>query len=177
MADLTIAPKPATVKVTAAASSKVLISGAYLIIDPKNEGIVLSTDAKFYTTVKSLGAQLTQSTIKVLSPQFKLDLSYTIVKSPGKAPKLALSGNGFLDKCIAYLALVKMSEGENVSICPQSRSCSMATTRFTPREDALVVFSLIDWGSSPDSLCQKTRLKRLVWAPRLRFVCHFWRLR
>ena len=38
--------------ITASASSKVLISGAYLIIDPMNEGIVLSTDAKFYTTVE-----------------------------------------------------------------------------------------------------------------------------
>ena len=41
-----------TYSITASASSKVLISGAYLIIDPQNEGIVLSTDAKFYTTVE-----------------------------------------------------------------------------------------------------------------------------
>lgn len=67
--------------VTAAAGSKVLISGAYLIINPSNEGIVLSTDAKFYTTVKELPADLsnpTQSVIRVKSPQFKLDLEYKI---------------------------------------------------------------------------------------------------
>ena len=32
-------------EVKASACSKVLITGAYLIIDPANEGIVLSTDA------------------------------------------------------------------------------------------------------------------------------------
>ena len=41
-------------EVVATAGSKVLITGAYLIIDPANEGIVLSTDAKFYTTVKEI---------------------------------------------------------------------------------------------------------------------------
>ena len=39
-------------EIKAVASSKVLITGAYLIIDPKNEGIVLSTDAKFHSTVR-----------------------------------------------------------------------------------------------------------------------------
>lgn len=41
-------------EVMASAGSKVLITGAYLIIDPANEGIVLSTDAKFYTSVKEI---------------------------------------------------------------------------------------------------------------------------
>ena len=40
-------------EVRASASSKVLISGAYLIIDPRNEGVVLSTDAKFTTIVRT----------------------------------------------------------------------------------------------------------------------------
>ena len=39
-------------EIKAVASSKVLITGAYLIIDPRNEGIVLSTDAKFHSTVR-----------------------------------------------------------------------------------------------------------------------------
>ena len=39
-------------EVEAYASSKVLLSGAYLIIDPQNEGIVLSTDAKFKVSIK-----------------------------------------------------------------------------------------------------------------------------
>ena len=69
-----------TLEVCAAASSKVLITGAYLIIDPKNEGIVLSTDAKFYTTVKQKKSKKNVSTIMVNSPQFKMSLEYKIVK-------------------------------------------------------------------------------------------------
>jgi len=42
---------PDFASVTSSAASKVLISGAYLIIDPSNEGIVLATDAKFHTTI------------------------------------------------------------------------------------------------------------------------------
>ena len=62
-------------EIKASASSKVLISGAYLIIDPKNEGVVLSTDARFYTTIRSHCAQV----IRVLSPQFGLELKYEVV--------------------------------------------------------------------------------------------------
>ena len=40
-------------EIKASASSKVLISGAYLIIDPKNEGVVLSTDARFFSTIRN----------------------------------------------------------------------------------------------------------------------------
>ena len=61
-------------EVQALASSKVLITGAYLIIDPKNEGMVLSTDARFMTRVKPMSeSQLsilntTESQIRVFSP-------------------------------------------------------------------------------------------------------------
>ena len=44
--------EPASVKFTVSAPSKVLLSGAYLIIAPENEGIVLSTTARFRTTVE-----------------------------------------------------------------------------------------------------------------------------
>ena len=64
----------------ASASSKVLISGAYLIIDPKNEGVVLSTDARFESIVKSSRTALDEAIIKVLSPQFALSLKYKIVR-------------------------------------------------------------------------------------------------
>lgn len=46
--------KTKTKVITAFASSKVLITGAYLIIDPRNEGLVLSTDARFKTTIKEI---------------------------------------------------------------------------------------------------------------------------
>ena len=67
-------------EVKASASSKVLISGAYLIIDPKNEGVVLSTDARFESIVKSSKTALDESIIKVKSPQFALSLIYKIVR-------------------------------------------------------------------------------------------------
>jgi phosphomevalonate kinase len=37
--------------VVASACSKVLMSGAYLVIEPKHKGVVLATDARFYTRV------------------------------------------------------------------------------------------------------------------------------
>ena len=38
-------------KVVASACSKVLISGAYLIIEPENEGMVFATSARMYCTI------------------------------------------------------------------------------------------------------------------------------
>lgn len=38
--------------VSASASSKVLITGAYLILEPKYEGIVLALDAMFTTAIQ-----------------------------------------------------------------------------------------------------------------------------
>lgn len=38
-------------KVIASSCSKVLISGAYLIIDPENKGIVCATSARMYCTI------------------------------------------------------------------------------------------------------------------------------
>ena len=57
-------------EIKAVASSKVLITGAYLIIDPKNEGIVLSTDAKFHSTVRRNNelSVINGTAIKVHSP-------------------------------------------------------------------------------------------------------------
>jgi phosphomevalonate kinase len=43
--------------VKASACSKVLITGAYLIIDPKYSGLVLATDARFHTTSKLVKSQ------------------------------------------------------------------------------------------------------------------------
>ena len=49
------------------APSKVLITGAYLIIEPENEGIVLATTARFRTTVRNVKGDQ-QTIIKVSSP-------------------------------------------------------------------------------------------------------------
>ena len=71
-------------EIKASASSKVLISGAYLIIDPKNEGVVLSTDARFFSTIRNHCANPDLKVIRVLSPQFGLELEYKVVYSRAK---------------------------------------------------------------------------------------------
>ena len=71
-------------EIKASASSKVLISGAYLIIDPKNEGVVLSTDARFFSTIRNHRANPDLKVIRVLSPQFGLELEYKVVYSRAK---------------------------------------------------------------------------------------------
>ena len=53
--------------VIASACSKVLVTGAYLILDPKYSGAVLATDAKFYCSVKKVTAKGSEGIIKVIS--------------------------------------------------------------------------------------------------------------
>ena len=89
--------------VRARASSKVLITGAYLIIDPSNEGLVLSADARFCTTVKPLMLKI--KTIRVVSPQFALRLDYRIKSQKDGSIRLIFpeNSNTFIDKCVFYL--------------------------------------------------------------------------
>ena len=88
--------------VSASASSKVLISGAYLIIDPKNEGIVLSTDAKFQCDITATSINW----IRVKSPQFRLDLCYEQDSyRPGQNFTFKPQGNEFIDKMMFFLTL------------------------------------------------------------------------
>ena len=88
--------------VTASASSKVLISGAYLIVDPKNEGIVLSTDAKFQCDITATSINW----IRVKSPQFGLELCYKQdIYKPGQNFTFRPQGNAFIDKMMFFLTL------------------------------------------------------------------------
>lgn len=68
--------------VSASACSKVLITGAYLIIDPKYSGLVLATDARFHCT-SSLSELISSDEclfkIKVQSSQFRLSLDFDIL--------------------------------------------------------------------------------------------------
>ena len=66
---------------------------------------MLSTDARFYTTVKSIESKAKTNKaviIRVRSPQFRLDLSYE-VKFRKDTVKINLQNNDFIDKCIIYI--------------------------------------------------------------------------
>ncbi|WFD30567.1 phosphomevalonate kinase [Malassezia sp. CBS 17886] len=55
---------------TVSAPGKVLLCGGYLVLDPAYTGIVLATDARFYTHVKSAPGEADAPRIRVRSPQF-----------------------------------------------------------------------------------------------------------
>lgn len=55
---------------TVSAPGKVLLAGGYLVLDPAYTGLVLATDARFYTTVATL-ADASALRIRVRSPQFQ----------------------------------------------------------------------------------------------------------
>ena len=56
-----------------------LITGAYLIIDPKNEGLCLATDCRFHINLLSnpIGSN---GHILIHAPQFKQTMNYSISK-------------------------------------------------------------------------------------------------
>lgn len=86
--------------VHAAACSKVLLTGAYLIIDPAYSGLVLATDARFHTTSKlATSGPDDDQQIVVRSSQFKLEIRYELEV----AQVVGGEGNGFLNKCIRFL--------------------------------------------------------------------------
>ena len=94
-----ISPPPTTDQVHASACSKVLLTGAYLIIDPGYSGLVLATDARFHTTSKLTSSVAGDHQIVVRSSQFKLEIRYN-----QKDGKVAVGeGNGFVNKCIKFL--------------------------------------------------------------------------
>ncbi|WFD23346.1 phosphomevalonate kinase [Malassezia equina] len=55
---------------TVSAPGKVLLAGGYLVLDPAYTGLVLATDARFYTTVATL-SDASALRIRVRSPQFQ----------------------------------------------------------------------------------------------------------
>jgi len=95
-----------TTQVRASACSKVLLTGAYLIIDPKYSGLVLATDARFHSTSR-LSLNTNSSLIKVKSSQFKLEIHYD-----GDGKVVNGEGNGFLNKCIKFmLEILRVQKG------------------------------------------------------------------
>lgn len=74
-------------KVRVSAASKVLVTGGYLIIDSRNEGIVLQTTAKFHSTI------IASDFLCIECPQLHLKLDY---------PQ-AFGQNSFIDKCVIFV--------------------------------------------------------------------------
>ena len=70
--------------VSASVPGKVLVSGGYLILDPSNKGLVLSTTARFKTTVSleecsdsSHGSHSCNRLVSVYSKQFRMTWEYS----------------------------------------------------------------------------------------------------
>ncbi|KAG0258790.1 phosphomevalonate kinase [Actinomortierella ambigua] len=65
------------------APGKVLIAGGYLVLDRAFEGLVVATDARFFTMIHK--ANHKSNTIRVVSPQFENSTwHYTVNITPGK---------------------------------------------------------------------------------------------
>lgn len=58
--------------VSCSAPGKVLITGGYLILDPENQGLVVSVSSRFHSQIRSLGEPpcMENSRVRLLSPQF-----------------------------------------------------------------------------------------------------------
>jgi len=91
--------------VRASACSKVLVTGAYLIIDPKYRGLVLATDARFHAVSRlRQGADPSLLEVRVTSRQFRQTLGFTVRQ--GEIVSTSEGASPFLTKCITYLAMV-----------------------------------------------------------------------
>lgn len=68
------------------APGKVLVTGGYLVLDRPNTGIVLTVNARFYTSIQALPASATEkhgkAKIIVISPQFNSKLEYIVQWEP-----------------------------------------------------------------------------------------------
>lgn len=62
----------ADTRLCVSAPGKVLIAGGYLILSKEYSGVVLSTEARFYTYIESCDDE----DIKVISPQFGSEWIY-----------------------------------------------------------------------------------------------------
>lgn len=58
--------------ISVSAPGKVLLAGGYLVLDPAYSGVVVSTDARFYSLVKPTNG----TTTTVNSPQFGSSWEY-----------------------------------------------------------------------------------------------------
>ncbi|XP_057728710.1 phosphomevalonate kinase, peroxisomal [Arachis stenosperma] len=98
--------------VVASAPGKVLITGGYLILERPNAGLVLSTNARFYTIVKPLHNEIQPDSwawawadVRLTSPQlgreghYKLALKNLTVQSVSSSSE---GGNPFVEYAVQY---------------------------------------------------------------------------
>ncbi|KAJ7521691.1 hypothetical protein O6H91_19G063900 [Diphasiastrum complanatum] len=94
--------------VVVSAPGKVLITGAYLVLERPNAGLVLSTSARFFAIVKPLyELPATESwlwswaDIKVLSPQLQKETSYKLCLRDFSLQKVSSdTGNTFVEQSV-----------------------------------------------------------------------------
>lgn len=98
---------------TTSAPGKALLAGGYLVLDPAYSGIVVAADARFYTTVRSLGQP---QRIVVRSPQFRAgEWAYDIQLAPevSVAPAPAPGGkNPFVAQTLYFAIRVALEASE-----------------------------------------------------------------
>lgn len=85
------------------APGKVLITGGYLILDPKCSGLVLTTTSRFYTVIDESDARSTDITISVTSPQLHWSAQYHfIVTQDGYKMKTNGKENPYVENSLFY---------------------------------------------------------------------------
>ena len=89
---------------TVSAPSKALVAGGYLVLKRPNLGIVISTTARFYSTIKLLPVDKDRGKsevgIIVESPQFRSTCQFCYNSSTNKISVESEDGNAFVEKCV-----------------------------------------------------------------------------
>ncbi|XP_057830944.2 phosphomevalonate kinase, peroxisomal isoform X1 [Cryptomeria japonica] len=107
----------------ASAPGKVLITGAYLILEKPNPGVVLTTTARFYAIVKPLHDSIDTGSwawlwtdVKLSSPQLSKEGLYKLsLKTLSLQNVSSLSGNGnpFVEQAVQYAVAAAKANFEN----------------------------------------------------------------
>ena len=104
---------------TVSAPSKALVAGGYLVLKRPNLGIVISTTARFYSTIKLLpidkNREKDELGIVVESPQFHSTTQFCYNTSFNKVTVESMEGNVFVEKCIwIVMSFAKKHLGDDV---------------------------------------------------------------
>ena len=104
---------------TVSAPSKALVAGGYLVLKRPNLGIVISTTARFYSTVKLLPIDKNRGRSElgliVESPQFHSTSQFCYNSSSNTVAVESVEGNIFVEKCIwIVMSFAKKHLGDDV---------------------------------------------------------------
>lgn len=98
-------------EVVASAPGKVLITGGYLILERPNAGLILSTNARFYSIVKPLYQEIKPESwawswtdVRVSSPQLSREVTYklSLKKSTLQSTTSGNTVNPFVEHAVQY---------------------------------------------------------------------------